>query len=57
MPSAMLDLPIKNLNSDPSLGDRIYETNPDRVPKEGTWVEIIFEPVLDKKEKEKEKSD
>lgn len=51
MPGAMLDLPIKNPNSDPGLGDRRFEANPDRVPKEGTWVEVILEPVIEKKDK------
>jgi hypothetical protein len=41
-------LPITNPNSDPALGDRIFETNPDRVPEEKTWVEVIFEPVNSK---------
>lgn len=45
MPAAMLDLPITNPNSDPTLGGRLFEANPERVPKEGTWVEIILEPV------------
>ena len=59
MPDAMLDLPIKNPNTDPGLGDRVYEAFTDRIPKEGTWVEIILEPVPDKKgdEKPAEKSE
>jgi len=55
MPGAMMDLPIKNSNSDPGLGDRVYDAHTERIPKMGTWVEVILEPVLDKEKKEEEK--
>jgi hypothetical protein len=47
MTEAMLDLPIKNLNSEPDT--RIFEAWTERIPPMGTRVEVILEPVLDKK--------
>jgi hypothetical protein len=52
MDTAMLDLPI---SSTKTLANRAYEANSDRVPAVGTKVEIVFEPVKEKKEKEKDK--
>jgi len=48
--TAMLDLPIASTKR---LADRAYEANPDRVPAIGTKVDVIFEPLREKKEKEK----
>lgn len=45
MDSAMLDLPSM---SPKAFEDRIYEPNPDKVPPEGTAVEIIFEILTEK---------
>ncbi|MBL8795604.1 MAG: hypothetical protein JNM56_16990 [Planctomycetia bacterium] len=47
MPEAMLDLPIKNPNSEPDT--RIFEAWTERIPPMGTRVDVILEPVLDKK--------
>jgi len=48
MDSAMLDLPVA---SPKALEERVWEANTDNVPKEGTKVEVIFEPVVEKKKK------
>jgi hypothetical protein len=46
VPTAMLDLPIL---SPKGLEDRSYEPNTERIPALGTKVEVILEPVLEKK--------
>jgi hypothetical protein len=43
MPDAMLDLPVKNPNSDPEL--RVYQAWTDRIPPLDTPVQVILEPV------------
>jgi hypothetical protein len=68
MPDAMLDLPVKNPNTEPE--SRVYEAFTERIPAVGTKVELIFEVTGEKKEapkkegakdeppaKEKDKSD
>ena len=50
MDDAMLDLPIP---SPKALADRNYEANTDRIPPLDTKVEIIFEVVPDKTDKNK----
>jgi hypothetical protein len=47
VPTAMLALPISSTN-DPDLG-RAYQPNTDRIPDVGTKVEVILEPVPEKK--------
>ena len=42
----MLDLPI---NSPTGLEERNYQPNTDRIPALGTKVEVILEPVPEKK--------
>ena len=37
----------------PGLGDRVYEAFTERIPKMGMWVEVILEPVPDKKDDKK----
>jgi hypothetical protein len=46
MESAMLDLPVR---SPKSFDNRIFTANTDRIPPLETPVEVIFEPVLEKK--------
>jgi hypothetical protein len=46
VPTAMLDLPI---SSPKGLEDRSYEPNTERIPAVGTKVEVILEPVPEKK--------
>jgi hypothetical protein len=46
VPTAMLDLPI---SSPKGLEERSYEPNTERIPALGTKVEVILEPVLEKK--------
>jgi hypothetical protein len=58
MPDAMLDLPVKNPNTEPE--SRIYEAFTERIPPVGTKVEVILEVTAEKKEapkKDAEKSD
>lgn len=55
MTEAMLDLPIKNLNSEPDT--RIFEAWTERIPPMGTRVEVILEPVLDKKIEKSDKNE
>jgi hypothetical protein len=50
MDTAMLDLPIASTKR---LADRAYEANSDRIPPAGTKVDVIFEPVREKKDKDK----
>ncbi len=52
MPDAMLDLPVK---SPKTIDARIFESNVDRIPALDTTVEIILEPVPDKKEEKDDK--
>jgi hypothetical protein len=46
MDSAMMDLPV---SSPKALNDRVWEANTDKIPKDGTKVEVILEPVAAKK--------
>jgi hypothetical protein len=46
MDSAMLDLPVP---SPKRLEDRVWEAHTDRIPAIGTNVEVVFEPVPEKK--------
>jgi hypothetical protein len=46
METAMLDVPVK---SPKALDARVYEAHSDRIPAQGTAVEVIFEPVPAKK--------
>lgn len=55
MTEAMLDLPIKNLNSEPDT--RIFEAWTERIPPIGTRVDVILEPVFAKKNDKNEKKD
>jgi hypothetical protein len=48
MGSALLDLPTWGPKS---WGERLYEAHTDRVPAKGTPVDVIFEPVPEKKGK------
>ena len=50
MDTAMLDLPIP---SPKALADRNYEANADRIPPLDTKVDVIFDVVREKKDKEK----
>jgi hypothetical protein len=52
MDDAMLDLPIP---SPKALADRNYEANVDRIPPLETKVDVIFEVVPDKSDKDKDK--
>jgi hypothetical protein len=55
MPSAMLDIPVKNPNSSPEMGGRVYEAFTERIPPLRTRVEVILESVPDKDDKGKDK--
>jgi hypothetical protein len=44
--SAMMDLPVA---SPKAFADRVWEANTDKIPKDGTKVEVILEPVPAKK--------
>ncbi len=55
MPDAMMDLPVKNPNSEPE--SRIYEAFTERIPPRGTKVEVILEVIPDKKDGNKKDSD
>ena len=46
----MLDLPVA---SPTALADRNYEANTERIPPLDTKVDVIFEVIRDKKDKEK----
>lgn len=46
MTSAMLDLPVASAKA---FMDRQWEADSDRIPKDGTKVDVIFEPVAAKK--------
>jgi hypothetical protein len=50
MDTAMLDLPVA---SPTALADRAYEANTERIPPLDTKVDVIFEVLRDKKDKEK----
>jgi hypothetical protein len=50
MDTAMLDLPVA---SPTALADRNYEANTERIPRLDTKVDVIFEVIRDKKDKEK----
>jgi len=50
MDSAMLDLPARSAKA---LSDRVWEPDTDKIPENGTKVEVIFEPVKAEKKKEK----
>jgi hypothetical protein len=50
MDTAMLDLPIASTKR---LADRAFEANADHIPPAGTKVDVIFEPVREKKDKDK----
>ena len=52
MDTAMLDLPVA---SPTALADRVFEANTERIPPLGTKVDVIFEVIHDKKDKEKDK--
>ncbi len=52
MDTAMLDLPVA---SPTALADRNYEANTERIPPLDTKVEVIFEVVRDKKDKDQDK--
>jgi hypothetical protein len=52
MPSAMMDLPVKNPNSEPE--SRIYEAFTERIPPLGTKVEVVLELLEKKKEPNKD---
>ncbi len=47
MPDAMMDIPVKNPNSEPE--SRVYEAFTERIPPRGTKVEVILEVIADKK--------
>lgn len=53
MPSAMMDLPVKNPNSEPE--SRIYEAFTERIPPLGTKVEVVLELLEKKKDTGKDK--
>jgi hypothetical protein len=50
--SAMMDLPVQ---SPKALAERFYEANTDQIPERDTKVTVILEPVVEKKEKKKDK--
>jgi len=50
--SAMMDLPVQ---SPKALTERFYEANTDQIPERDTKVTVILEPVVEKKEKKKDK--
>ena len=50
MDDAMLDLPIPSPNAWPTA---IYEANTDRIPPLDTKVDVIFDVVRDKNDKDK----
>jgi hypothetical protein len=52
MDDAMLDLPIPSPHA---LAERAYQANTDRIPPVDTAVDVIFDVVRDKKDKEKDK--
>jgi hypothetical protein len=54
MPDALMDLPVKNPNSEPE--SRVYEAFTERIPARGTKVEVVLEPVPTKDRKEKKEN-
>ena len=50
MDTAMLDLPVR---SPKKFDERAFHAHTERIPATGTAVEVVFEPVLAKKDKEK----
>jgi hypothetical protein len=57
MPLAMLDLPVKNPNTDPEIGSRVFEANTEKIPQRGTRVDVILEVAAPKKEPANDKSE
>jgi hypothetical protein len=54
MPLALLDLPVKNPNTDPEISSRVFEANTEKIPQRGTRVDVILEVVPAKQAPAKE---